>query len=64
MKPAEYLAQRFYTPAEAAPMLGIKTATLWKRIRLGKVKAGVGHRRLIAESEIARLLGLEQRDNP
>lgn len=54
------LTQKFYTPAEAAPKLRVKVSTVWARIRRGELKASPGYRKLIAEKEIARCLGLEE----
>ena len=59
MTPAEYLAQKFYTPAEAAPLMQLKLRTVRAMIRTGKLKTSLGKTKLISETEIARYLGME-----
>jgi excisionase family DNA binding protein len=48
------LEEKLYTPAEAAPILHVKTPTIWERIRKGQIKALPGRKRLIPESELVR----------
>ena len=59
MSSTETLAENYYTPTEVAEKLRITVGTVWKRIRLGKIKATQGHRRLIPASELTRLLYVE-----
>ena len=49
-------AETYFTPAEAAVKMRLKKETVWKWIRVGKIKAAGGHRRLIPASEVANFL--------
>lgn len=56
MSTTEVLQETYYTPAEVAEKLRLKVDTIWKRIRLKKIKTVGGYRKLIPGSEFARLL--------
>lgn len=48
--------RRLWRLGEAAQLLGISRATLWRHVRAGKVRSvELGGRRQIPESEIARI---------
>lgn len=59
MSTAEFIAQKFYTPTEAAPLLRVSLRTVRSLIRTGEIKTGKGKTKLISEGEIARYLGSE-----
>ena len=60
MSTAEYVAQKFYTPTQAAPLMRISLRTLRSLIRTGKIRTSKGKTKFIAESEVARYLGMEE----
>jgi excisionase family DNA binding protein len=50
------LPRRLWPVAEAAHVLGISRATLWRHAKDGKVRIiPLGHRRLIPDSEVIRI---------
>lgn len=59
MTVTEYLAQKFYTPEEAAPVMHLKLRTVRAMIRTGKIKTARGKTKLIPECAIAEYLGME-----